>query len=479
MSACLMSCGAYHRHYRRDFQTQTLTHGASDLSQPALQERKDRVHEVYQSTLRLAHVECDDQGGFWEAETKPGDPPSRLKHGLNQLDFLEQEVRQDLRQNPARYRNGAVLFTFVHGWNNNAKEGNDNLRDFRQAAQTLWNAEQKGQKRPVIAIYLSWRGRAMPNSSTLGIQDAPVISFIGNIPHYLSFWNRKATAEKLGYRAAAETLKRLSLLRTEIEALEPVPDHQKNSRLVVVGHSFGATAVFSAVSRFFEDELIELAASSERRKARPYIRRQWDLIALVNPAFESLRFVTLARYTRDKRLQDLAHTGSAPLLAMPRMIIVQSDNDVPNRRLFPTGQFLGNATMSTQNTPRLDQRSRLYTSLGFYTDFATHRLTSNPSCPTCPAILSELKPGSAGGERISAHLPLRISDTGRPGVATAFEKSQVVQLGQGGSLGPIIVAQADQAVVDGHTGIWRGHFLEFFIRLLEAREDAVQAAFRQ
>jgi hypothetical protein len=261
-----------------------------------------------------------------------------------------------------------------------------------------------------------------------------------------------------------------------------VPSNQKKSRLIVVGHSFGATAVFSAVSRFFEDELMDLAGSAKRRKEDTYIRRQWDLVVLVNPAFEALRFVTIARYSRDKRLQELAREVKKPYLLLPRFMIVQSENDVPNKCIFPIGQWVGNATVSIQHTERLDQARRLHKSLGFYDVFSTHELVLS-NCDECPALLKsrlitveERKQG-----RISAYEALRLSHGGtrHAQIAEAFESTKVVEEGHGGSIGPVMVARADKAVVDGHNSIWGGNFIGFFVKLLNAREKAVVAAANQ
>ncbi len=487
ISLTLCSCAAYHRQHRDNFATTTLASKANQNDLTAHQERKDRVMEVYGQKLRIAHVECDDQGGFWESATLKKSAPGGLKKEMNQLDFLEQEIRHELKMQPTLYRQGAVIITYVHGWNHNGREGNGNLMEFRKALSSMSAAEQAGMNRPVIGVYLSWRGRPLATPSVPAVDEyAGLPTLLGGLPHTLSFWttfwNRKATAEKVGYRAVAEALKRLSLLRGEIEEVEPAPSNQKKSRLIVVGHSFGATAVFSAVSRFFEDDLIELSASAKRRKEDTYIRRHWDLVVLVNPAFEALRFVTIATYSRDKRLQELAREIKKPYLLLPRFMVVQSENDGPNKWIFPIGQWAGNATVSTQSTKRIDQSRRLHKSLGFYEDFSTHELVLS-DCSECPAQMKSriITDKEKSLDRISAHEALRLSHGGtrHARIAEVFESTKAVADGHGGSIGPVMVAKADKAVVDGHNGIWGRNFIGFFVQLLHAREKAVLASARE
>jgi hypothetical protein len=146
------------------------------------------VLEVYEPNLRIAHLECDDQGGFWEKTTLKGEAPSGLKDSLNQLDFFEQEIRRDLKERPDFYRKGAVIITYVHGWNHNGREGNGNLMEFRQALSKMSLEEQVGMKRPVMGVYLSWRGRPLATPSVPAVDEyAGLPATLGGLPHTLSF----------------------------------------------------------------------------------------------------------------------------------------------------------------------------------------------------------------------------------------------------------------------------------------------------
>ncbi|WP_265595910.1 hypothetical protein [Verrucomicrobium sp. BvORR106] len=481
------SCVA-HKQYRSDYSTEQLRQPPKSLASPhpvvdpasvSSKSREHRVFEVYGDTFKLAHIECDDQGSYWETtpdnvESVSGIRPGR---GRNQIEFMEETLEADLAKNRARYRNGVIILAFAHGWNNNAQEKNDNLKNFRHAAYEVWkdeNTKPGALKRPVIAIYLSWRGRVIPNATTLGIENVKGASFIANVPHYFSFWNRKGTAEEIGYRAMAESLKRISLIRRRFEEVEPRSDADKNSRAIIVGHSFGAAAVFSSVSRSYEDDLMELVYDHERRKKRPWVHRNWDLVVLVNPAFEALRYVTIARYSRDQRLASLAESQRVPYIYLPRMIVVGSNTDVPNKTLFPIGQTLGNLTTSTQKTPWIEQRGRLRTALGAYRPFATHDLVKSDNS-NCPAMLRAI-PLAEGKSGLGAMKPLSANEHGRS-FMSPFQSQGVVD--DASSIGPFMVAQADKAVIDGHGDIWNERFRIFITRLIEAREMTVNQMSRR
>lgn len=478
------SCVA-HKQYRSDYSTARLPqqpqsppsqHPAVDPENVSAKIREHRVFEVYGDTFKLAHIECDDQGSYWETTPDAVDSVSgtRPGRGRNQIEFMEATLEADLAKNSGRYRNGVIILAFAHGWNNNAQEKNDNLREFRKAAYEVWedeNTKPGALKRPVIAIYLSWRGRVIQNATSLGIEGVKGASFVANIPHYLSFWNRKGTAEEIGYRAMAESLKRISLIRRRFEEAEPRNAADKNSRAIIVGHSFGAAAVFSSVSRSYEDDLMELVYDHERRKERPWVHRNWDMVVLVNPAFEALRYVTIARYSRDQRLASLAESRRVPYIYLPRMIVVGSKTDVPNKTLFPIGQTLGNLTSSTQQTPWIEQGVRLRVALGAYRPFATHDLVKSGDSAMLRAI-----PQQKGKTGLAAMTPLSAGEHGRS-FMSPFQTQGLVDDAR--SIGPFMVAQADKSVIDGHGDIWNDPFRHFITRLIEARESTVKQMSRR
>lgn len=347
----------------------------------------------------------------------------------NQLDALIRYVREDLRTHPEAYARGAYIITFTHGWHHNAKEGDENLSNFRQVLAGVRDRDPR--RRPIIGLFLSWRGRSRPD---------PVTEYL------TTFWHRKEVAERIGYRGMAETMTRLSLLRDEIARKEERESKDMYSRLIAVGHSFGAQALFSAVSRYFEDELIQVAANPRKS----HVGRRWDLIVLVNPAFEAIRYDIINRY--QDSLQRRSWSGSDFYAHLPRMVVAGAENDRATGRFFPWGQALDGRTRMTQT----DEGPKVRQTLGNYEAYYTHHL-------------------HLGGEAGARLDPVRGTETtnGRAHPAMdVFRRMEVTS--DPASIRAFMVAKADGKVVSGHGGIWTEPFKKFLVSLIAARELAVK-----
>ena len=310
-----------HKQYRTQFDSAPI--GGLELLDSEVEGRDKRVHEVYGDGVSISHIEFDDQGEFWRTKDSGGD-------SKNQLVSFEELIEARLRRGEFRKR-GALIVTFVHGWNHSARERDTNLRDFRSALLEL--RRRKGlHSRPIVGVYLGWRGQVLPGP-----------------PKYLTYWDRKRKAQKVGHRRLGETLTRLAAVRQRIID-DPRGENRRTSerdagtRLIVIGHSFGAAAVFTGVSRFFEDELTRLSQMQDRggrrRKGeKGYIDRRWDLVVLVNPAFEALQYKAIDRYARKIANHQIAnhHVSLSRFYRMPRLLVVSAENDFANKRLFPLG----------------------------------------------------------------------------------------------------------------------------------------------
>lgn len=420
-----------HKQHRTNFEVARVADG-TDLS--------DRVFEDHGDHL-LAHVEFDDQGQFWE-DQRDG--------SMNQLDALEHRILGELKTNRSKYRNGAVMVVFVHGWNNNAKEGNGNLEGFRMVMDQL--AQRERRNRPVIGVYLSWRGeRAI---------DLPVVN---KLKYVTSYWDRKETAENIGHRSMGETLKRLAVLKDEIIRVgeAPRPRFKAHSRLVVIGHSFGGAAVFSGVSRFFEDELIRV----KQKNYRDHIDRNWDLVVLVNPAFEALQYKAIHRLSAG-----IPPRGGYPFIHMPRMLVISAKNDKGNGWALPAGQTLGDLFRPRQKVPHLDQTAQMRTALGHYEPFRTHRLVKRGNTGKLIPYRGFKNVTRTGVESSPKDYSLRSNQ----GFLQNLEKLFVEEASIKRVL-PFSVVEADSDVVNGHNGIWQGELQNFVIDFIDAREAAAQS----
>jgi hypothetical protein len=123
------------------------------------------------------------------------------------------------------------------------------------------------------------------------------------------------------------------------------PTPESPNKLMLVGHSFGASVVFNAIgqilmARFLldaEDLTSENGASRHSQSKPGLISGYGDVVVLVNPAIEATRimpfFSVLNEYSAKKT--DLFAPGQPP-----RLMILSSEGDWATRRTFPTARVL-------------------------------------------------------------------------------------------------------------------------------------------
>lgn len=128
-------------------------------------------------------------------------------------------------------------------------------------------------KRPAAGIYVGWRGESIKSRTVLGF-----------LPSYgLIFWGRKDTAHDIGNAGAVAEL---------IRTLSDIRSHNPDSRLLIIGHSFGGAMLYSAMS----DAIAEQIRRDCQRRAN--YTPVADLVVLVNPAFEAMRLRPLYSFAR-------------------------------------------------------------------------------------------------------------------------------------------------------------------------------------
>jgi hypothetical protein len=163
-------------------------------------------HENY----TINFVEVRDDGEFWDDR--------QLSEALVQIE----RARDGGRFKP-------VVFVYIHGWQNNADElQNDpaetdclklrgDVAKFRTCGVARLAASPGiGGARPVVGIYLAWRGAS---------------STIEPVKHLFSYWPRRNKARFVG---------RQGMFRALDEIVKKVAEHREDYMLVMLGHSFGA-----------------------------------------------------------------------------------------------------------------------------------------------------------------------------------------------------------------------------------------------
>jgi len=280
---------------------------------------------------KLGFVEFDDQGWFWDAR---------------QLVAVEQMIRTQagMDKAPATKSQGIILLAFVHGWKENAAYDGDGVRACRDILQQLSNAENAQTDHPprkVVGVYAGWRG----------------LSATWEPFKELSFWERKDTAHKVGgYGAMTKLLVELESLQKR--SLDSLPANAPRTELIIIGHSFGGAAVYSALSQIIIERFVESVEKHKRLKPLG------DQVILLNPAFEALRHYDLNQmalgieaYPHDQR---------------PVLSIFTSRGDGATHYAFPVGRFFATLFDTSRSG---EQKAASLESVGWFKPFVTHELT--------------------------------------------------------------------------------------------------------
>lgn len=364
---------------------------------------------------------------------------------------------------------GALIVVFAHGWKNNAEECNGNVSCFRRALAYLARIEQdkaKRTKRPprnVVGVYLGWRGQRI---------DGP-LSFI---PKQLTFWSVKNTALgvgsgfcknwKQGHCAHADGA------RAALDELANIYDEMRQkhpaSRMVIVGHSFGAQVVYAAL----HDRLAESLRRDEIVKALG------NLVILVNPAFEAAQYDDIERLARERAF--------TPSEQQPVLLTISTSNDWATHFLFPLGQLLS-------PTPRWRSLKWLAT-IGNYPPFHTHTLTTEPHVAGLSLEMKESCGSPDGKPRkcdcdtdlrsLTLSLPFKMLLGGVKTTARALTTSATCEdAAFGGALlshrkkcvsgSPLLNVSTDKTILNGHSGIFNRPFTNFLISYVVTHDPAL------
>lgn len=282
----------------------------------------------------LGFVEIDDQGQFYER-----------KQAESLLKILKKE------QQPQ------YVTIFVHGWHHNAKEEDINVKRFKE---NLKETKLRNPTFKVTGIYVGWRGET--------------ISFPGL--RLLSFWDRKLVSEEVGRNALSDFLLRVE---TAVNSKSP-----GQNRLLTIGHSLGASVIFNALHQV----LLERMTQPDNDEPRLGFG---DLVVLVNPALEAIRYTTLReatqRYHREHGFKDSQN---------PLLIIASSESDSTIKDTFSLVRTLSAAfedhmsfaaDEETAAPPplALSEWELDTTSVGHVDQFITHRLEKSGDSEIAPS----------------------------------------------------------------------------------------------
>lgn len=350
----------------------------------------------------LAFVEFDQNG-------MPYDPAS--------IDDVIGKIAATAAQPPQRL----LLVVFIHGWNHNAAQSDGNVIAFKAFLRQLQAQEQVlavGKRRAVVGVYLGWQAKASDNS----------------LLELLSYRDKKELGMTTGVEGVRGVLARLAALR------RAAPE----SRLVLIGHSFGGGVLFTAV----KDRIVAAVGDPQARRQKAY----GDLVILLNPAIEAEQFVAL-----HQAVAQTAFAACEPLA----MASFTSEADTALSREFPRGMRVFYPQRLAAASA--DEAALITTAYGLYPAFSRYRLRVLPGATVETALTPAAFTAAArtwGGFR---------AGTG------AFALGGI-ELASGTALAPqpwvpLLNVRVDKALIQEHNAIWDPKFA-YFIRGLVGMEFA-------
>lgn len=424
LAILLTGCIA-HKQYRTA-EDPCLVKPAETLCESAAQEQ----YEGY----TLNFVEFDDQGLLWDRKQL-----TKVVNTLRSKEYLD---------------SGAIILVFVHGWKHNAAFDDPNVLEFRRMLRRVHKLEYLAGKREgrpprkVAGVFVAWRGLSVPGE------------WLSNV----SFWDRKNVANTVGHGAVTELL--LQLENVQIVHLQA--DHGQRrpgqTRLVLIGHSFGGQIVYSALSQILLDRLIELDGEPPETFG--------DLVILVNPAFEAARYAPL----RDASLQRTYPAGQLPLVT-----IFTATNDDATGIAFPLGRWF--STIFEKHRDSFE-KSANRKAIGHFAPFISHALTweeeqkkepeltakQEKKLPAQEQVKEQVKADTASTQTDLAVIPKlrnQWQDTSsREGWSLEFDGVKLSHLGKMDPKNPFYVVSVEKEIIDGHSGIWKPEFANFLRRFI-------------
>jgi hypothetical protein len=230
--------------------------------------------------IPLAFIEFDDEGQAFE------------RGQINAAEAMIQAQRQKYSE--------IVTILFIHGWKNNASDESGNVAGFRRFLQQFQPTLASSTSGTVglVGVYFGWRG---------GTTNLAVVKD-------LTYWNRRDTATYIPGSNMSEALLRVARATKG-------PDYGGDSKLVVVGHSFGGLVLERTVTQYLTRRLVENPSGI----FKPFA----DLLVFVNEAAaatEAIQLLTMLRERYPER----------PLY--PTIVSITSQGDLATKLILPVGQ---------------------------------------------------------------------------------------------------------------------------------------------
>jgi hypothetical protein len=237
-----------------------------------------------------------------------------------------------------------ISFVYVHGWKNNADQAapGGEAKDVERFSTALADLGYRArlahpeQPVPVLGIYIGWRGKTLKGPSFFT---------------FLSYWSRRNTANRVGNGTTLP-----DVLNSVIERTNAGSD---TSRVMLVGHSFGARVLEHAIEHgvtLYDEETV--------RKGT-IVRPRVDLVLYVNSANDArlsmARVEALLKNPITVRHPDYDPVDCSkrdpqdPICrAYPLLVAVTSKGDLATKYLQPVANTIAGDRNSAPLPPKPD-----------------------------------------------------------------------------------------------------------------------------
>ena len=237
----------------------------------------------------------------------------------------DKAIRLIVSEKTGSPNNKVIAVVYVHGWKNNANQAAPgqkpkDVEKFHRALSELgyraWQAAPKSPV-PVVGIYIGWAGKSLMGPGFI---------------NWLSYWGRRNTANRIGGDALTAFVNRV--------VDTTVRDPADPSRVMLVGHSFGARVLERAI-----ENGVSLYDAVPKAAAVP-VRPRVDLVLYVNAANDSRlsmsRVLALREHPITVRHPDFDEakcakvgTNDPTCKEYPLIVALTSRGDSATRRVQP------------------------------------------------------------------------------------------------------------------------------------------------
>ncbi|MDH5666707.1 MAG: hypothetical protein OEY86_01675 [Nitrospira sp.] len=410
LSALTFSACAQNSPYRTNYQSCTYTQSGDCANHAVQHHAPGQPGEYY-----LSFIEFDDQGQLWDR-----------KQLHNMLDTYR----------PIAGVDDVLLVTFIHGWHHNASPEDGNIQDFRHLLADLSQAETDNDtKRKVLGVYIGWRGESLT---------VPVMK-------HITFWDRKNTAHKVGQQGVTEVLLRLEEIVNAKAGMDAAKPQPLKSRFVTIGHSFGGAILYTALQQILEDRFID---SRTHKTSTGNANGLGDLVVLMNPAFEALRYATLYDISQD-------YCRGYFRTQLPKLAILTSETDRATGWAFPAGRLFS-TFFETHTTIHRHTCEKVGKDIPM--DIAEGQADRHTVGHFSPYLTHRLIPLTASTKR-SKDFNYRSLQTlwaeQQASGSFLFENTELIHLGKTVPNNPYLNIQVDTHLIAGHNDIWHDHIVSF------------------